>query len=161
MPAGPYITFTRFASAGSPKLRPWHQHQAHVIGASLDVATVLSSDCAVVVWQLVSGNNRILGRGAHTFATIEESAMDAEITVREAAALTVTRVGEPSRGSYGWYLALDGDPALICSRWYATERDRRYTIAHAIEALPVAVLRTAVRTIHPDLMTQASRGRAR
>lgn len=161
MPVGPQIVFTRFETARSPKLAPWTEHFARIIGPGHREIDSVDPDRNVVVWQLASGNNRMLARGARTFVGLEAALADAQSVALAVAQLKVNRVGEPSRGRYGWFLSIDGDPALTCSRWYATERDCRNSIAQAVAALPVATMNSAVRRIHPSLMSGATSERSR
>ncbi|MBC7763401.1 MAG: hypothetical protein H7201_16765, partial [Candidatus Saccharibacteria bacterium] len=55
------------------------------------------------------------------------------------------------RGEYGWYSLLDGEVEMICSRWYATERDRRNAIELAELSLFSSHLAAGARPIDPEV----------
>lgn len=161
MPAGPQITFTQFDSAGSSKLVPWRDHVARVAGSAPVAAVATARDTSVVVWQVASGNNRSLGRGARLFPSLEDAASDARRLADGADFVKVNRVGDPSRGRYGWFFSVDDVVVMVCSRWYGTERDCRYAIALALAAMPTATINGEVRRIHPSLMASARLDNAR
>jgi hypothetical protein len=127
MTVGPRIVFTRFASSTSPKLRPWREHVRRVTGTAPDLIGLDGETASVIVWNLVSANNRELGRGAHIYQRFAD-------------------------GVYGWKAAHAGTTEMVCSRWYQTDRDRQHSIAIALVALRGATLRAGARSNHPSLM---------
>lgn len=155
MSAGPRIVFTRFPTGDSPKLVPWLAHLRRVsLGAApAPASTAGFFDDGVVVWHLMSANNRQLARGASVHDTFQRASDDARDVIASRDELTVHRVSEPARGSYGW-VALRGDePAITCGRWYETERERSHSIALALRSLEVATFVDGARQMHPSLMT--------
>jgi len=153
MTVGPRIVFVRFLTRKSPKVVPWVNHSYRVIGAPVALdETDNDSDQGLVVWQLVSANNRQLVRGAELHSTYDAAREHAAHVVESAAHLTVTLVSETERGLYGWYMSLDDVPAAICARWYLTERDRRHAIDLAARSIPVAMLHSGARLTDLSLM---------
>lgn len=157
MSVGPRIVFTRFASGTAPKLRPWQEHVRRVAGA---LPTVIGADdgtASVIVWNLVSANNRDLGRGARIYQRFDEAVLDARAVIETKADLVITLVSGDRDGVYGWSLVRDGAPEIVCSRWYQTDRDRRHSIEVALTALQSASLREGARLTHPSLMASERR----
>ena len=169
MSVGPRVVFTRFLSSESPKLRPWMAHRGRVI----DVATVRAVPTVVmtpadeggpaeptdtvVVWQLVSANNRQLARSAHIHTSFEAATTSARSIVESAVPLTVGLISEQGRGVYGWFASIDEAPVMICARWYATERDRRHSIQLALASIATAALHAGARLVDPALMRDSAR----
>lgn len=131
--AVPRIIFTHFAREESPKLALWCEHRAQVLGGTGKRLSTPSG--ASVVWQLISSNNREIGRGVGVHRSYAEAYAAAAAVVAGAAELEVELVNQPRAGMLGWYLTLEGAPVLICARWYAADRERRSSIALAIETL--------------------------
>jgi hypothetical protein len=153
--SGPRIVFSRFLSVDSPKLSPWTAHRNQVIPGIPAPNTHLDLGDGVVVWQLVSANNRPLARSVALHGSFHDADDDARGVVFARANLASELVSQPSRGSYGWY-TLDGDrPVMVCARWYLTPRDRAHSIALALRSLGDAQLHPGVRLIH-----QSTRGGA-
>lgn len=150
MTVGPRIVFTRFASSTSPKLRPWREHVRRVTGAAPAVVGFDDESASVIVWNLVSANNRELGRGAQIFQRFDEAVLSAERIIAED--LVVVTVSGDRDGVYGWKAAFEGVTELVCSRWYQTDRDRQHSITIAMTALRGASLRAGARFNHPSLM---------
>lgn len=145
--AGPRIIFTRFSNADSPKLVPWRVHRRRVIGSQGErVRSAADGPRLAVVWQLVSANNRELARGADIFDDFQ----DAVVSATEAVEFTATDgsvfpVSDEVRGSYGWYLNVFDFPAVVCSRWYVAERERRQSLQLTLESLPIATIASGAR----------------
>ena len=141
--------FTRFATDASPKLVPWREHARRVVrgsGATLE-ATMVGS----VVWHLAAANNRILARSAAVFATVADATTVAQSSVDAAAELSPVLVRDGDHGALGWFVELHGDVVATCSRWYATERDRRNALGLALDCFPVAIVLSSARASHPAL----------
>ncbi len=152
MTVGPRIVLTRFASSTSPKLRPWREHVRRVTGSAPELIGVDDETSSIIVWNLVSGNNRELGRGAHIYQRYDDAVLDAQRAVAEAAELDVDLVSGDRDGVYGWRAALAGTTELVCARWYQTDRDRQHSVAVALVALRGASLREGARSNYPSLM---------
>jgi hypothetical protein len=150
MSVGPRVVFVRFLTSESPKLNPWVSHRTRVLDAAAAPSPALNGD--VVVWQLVSANNRQLARGASLHGSFESAHESALAAVSAGDGLAVTLVSEAGRGVYGWYASLDGEPAMTCSRWYLTDRDRRYSIDIAMRSVASAILHSGARLTDPALM---------
>lgn len=152
MSVGPRIVFTRFASGTAPKLRPWQEHIRRVAGALPTVIGTDSDTASVIVWNLVSANNRDLGRGARIYQRFDEAVLDARAAIATTAELEITLVSGDRDGVYGWSFRHAGTTEMVCSRWYQTDRDRRHSIDVALTALQAASLREGARLTHPSLM---------
>lgn len=144
MSVGPRIVFVRFIDGDSPKLVPWVAHVARVLGPN-PVLHLHSKEEGVLVWQLVSGNNRQLARSAGVHDTFEAASAHARSVVESGLRLSVENVSEAGRGVYGWYASLNGDPVMTCARWYVSDRDRRNSIELALRSVAVATLHTGSR----------------
>ena len=145
--SGPRIIFTRFASAASPKLEPWREHRRRVVGSSGEPARMRADSTRLaVVWQLVSANNRELARSADVFDDFQDavvSAREAVDCVRTDSSVELVSCDED--GTYGWYLRILDFPTVICSRWYAAERERRQSVQLVLETLPMVTLAEGAR----------------
>ena len=153
MAVGPRIVFVRFLTSDSPKLAPWVAHARRVVESKPDtVATKPSEGEGVIVWQLVSANNRQLARGVDVHESFEGAHADASIAVGARSQLSIDLVSEAGRGVYGWFASLDDRPVVTCARWYFTDRDRRHSIELALKSISVATLHTGARLTDPALM---------
>lgn len=145
--SGSRVIFTRFTNAESVKLRPWREHRRNVVGAGGEPTRKIAEGARyAVVWQLISANNRELARSADVFDDFE----DAVLSAREAVDLVSTHgevvpVSSDQMGTYGWYVRILGHPAVICSRWYAAERDRQQAVRLTLQSLPTAQLAAGAR----------------
>lgn len=152
MTVGPRIVFVRFLTSESPKLVPWAAHSARVLVSKPSAVAVRPPSDGLVVWQLVSGNNRQLARGTQLHDTFEGARADASTVVESADRLTVDLVSEAGRGVYGWFLSLDDRPVATCARWYVSDRDRRHSIDLAVRSISEATLHEGARLTDPVLM---------
>jgi hypothetical protein len=121
MSVGPRIVFTRFASSTSPKLTPWREHVRRVTGAVPPLRGFEPESAPVIVWNLVSANNRELGRGTNIYQRFDDAVLDAQRLITECALLDVASVSGDRDGFYGWRASYNGTAELVCSRWYQTE----------------------------------------
>jgi hypothetical protein len=153
MSVGPRVLFTRFVNGDSPKLQPWLDHLRRVVPLT-DRPPTLAVDLmdSAVVWQLISGNNRQLGRSARIHSSYKRAADDARSAIESVHALDLVEVSEQFRGTYGWYATAAGDPIITCSRWYSTERDRQNAFALAMLSLSAAEMLGGARLMDPALM---------
>ena len=158
MSVGPRIVFTRFVDGDSPKLQPWISHLRRTlrIDSRTPTPTVGDLGSGAVVWQLVSGNNRQLGRSARIYGSFGHASADAQRTVDRASLMDVSLTSERLRGVYGWYAAIEGEPVVTCSRWYETERDRARSIALALPSMASAVLLAGTRLVDVSLLRGGS-----
>lgn len=140
MSVGPRFVFTRFASRSVARFAQWNDHLARVTGVRSPVLVPVGSpdDDTVVVWSLVSGNNRELARGWRAFGRFDD-ATAAAIAVAETTVWEAQLVNDARAGGYGWYLTAARVPEVVCSRWYEADRDRRAALSGATEALRIAV----------------------
>lgn len=166
MSIGPRVVFTRFSSASSPKLGPWRDHAARVMGhtpemveptlesryASMPDREPESPGESAIVWHLVSANNRMLARSAQIFRRFDDAVDRAERTVAAAALLEVSYVGDESRGMHGWLAVSGGTTVMTCARWYLSDRDRRHSIDLAVTSIGLAMLRPGARLIDPAIL---------
>lgn len=150
------MQFMRFLSIDSSKLQPWREHCRRVAGQSVASApTALSGrdpDRSVVVWNLVSGNNRVLARSASIFSSADAAKSSAESVAGNNGTLRIRMTTDKIRGVYGWFGTIDGAAVITCARWYSTERDRRQSIDLAVISLPVALIQPGARLVHPELV---------
>lgn len=152
MTAGSRIVFMRFATSRSPKLALWIDHFDRVVGHGPRVVNslVTSQDECIVVWQLVSANNRMLARSANLFERFEDAQADAQNAAISTAEREFVLTSHQRRGEYGWYAAQGGEVEMIGARWYGTERDRRNAIELAESSLAVSHLASGARPIDPQ-----------
>jgi len=153
MSAGPQIVFVRFLTSHSPKLEPWVAHTGRVVGVASRSKNSRDSTEGIVVWQLVSANNRQLARSIEVHDTFEDARASVTEVVAAGKELTVEMVSESGRGVYGWYASLKGKPVATCARWYVTDRDRRHSIELAMRSISLATLHPGARLADPALMT--------
>jgi len=153
MTVGSRIVFMRFATARSPKLQLWIDHFDRVVGHGPRVVNSVASgqDECIVVWHLVSANNRMLARSANLFERFEDAQADALATSGSTALREIVLTSHQRRGEYGWYSLLDGEVEMICARWYGTERDRRNAIELAELSLVTSHLAAGARPIDPGV----------
>ena len=158
MTVGPRIVFTRFVSGDSPKLQPWISHLKRTLrtNAHHAIPALDGLQTGAVVWQLVSGNSRQLGRSSRIFGSFESASADAQRIIARAADLETVLISEHLRGVYGWYAAIDGEPAVTSARWYETERDRARSIALALTSLATAALQPGSRLVDASLMREGT-----
>ena len=153
MSVGPRVVFLRFLSLESPKLQPWRAHFTRVVGREpVIVARDGSVEVGVVTWQLVSANNRPLGRSGATFLAFADAVASAQYAVDCHDRLDFELVADGLSGMYGWFATVEGEVVLSCARWYLTERDRRKSITLASDSLAIAALGAGARSINPALM---------
>jgi hypothetical protein len=141
----PRIIFTRFASIHSLKLRPWHEHRRRVIDDHRLEPDQPETDGSIVVWQLVTANNRELARGASVFADFITARRSVTDQIRAATESRAVPVSDEQRGGYGWYLTVGERPAVICSRWYVADRERRQAMELAVATISMAKIALGAR----------------
>lgn len=155
MSTGPRIQFMRFLSLNSTKLQPWREHSRRVAGQPLPIPPVATvrriDDRSVIVWNLVSANNRVLARSAQVFSTKEEGGGAALASTVRSAEIRIRPVVDEVRGMYGWFGEMDDESLMTCARWYSTERDRRNSIELALQSLPLAAINPVARLVYPEL----------
>jgi hypothetical protein len=111
----------------------------------------------LVVWRLISGNHRELGRGVGLFASYAAAAANATAAQRAAQELTVTFVQSQAAREFAWYASLRGRPVLMASAWYPTIRDRDRSALAALDLLGSArLLETVISHGHRHLPVQLS-----
>ncbi|MBC7403419.1 MAG: hypothetical protein H7279_09665 [Microbacteriaceae bacterium] len=153
MTVGSRIVFMRFATARSPKLQLWIDHFDRVVGHGPRVVNSVVSgleEC-IVVWHLVSANNRMLARSANLYERFEDAQRDARAISGSTASREFVLTSHNRRGEYGWYSTLDGEVEMICARWYGTDRDRRNAIELAELSLIGSQLAAGARPIDPEI----------
>ena len=117
-------------------------HVSRVLGKRAPVVVKMAEPS---VWQLVSANNRELARSAGIFAGFRAASDAAAATVASLDSAIVRPVVDDARGLQGWYLAIDGEPVVVCSRWYLADRERSQSVNLAVSSLKVAVLGDGAR----------------
>lgn len=146
MSVGPRIIFTRFATVSSPKLVPWNEHAWRVTGIiPVPQSAATEPDDGAVVWQLLSANNRMLGRSVGVFGSFDSAVSDARAVVIAGSTPAVRLVSDERRGMFGWYTELSARPSMTCARWYSAERDRRNSLELALSSIVVALLHPGAR----------------
>jgi len=152
MSIGPRIALLRFASRDAPSLEPWQEHCRRVIGGPPPTYG-LPTDAAVpsiVVWQLLSLNNRILGRSALLYPGVADAEERVERLVAATGRIETHLVGNQTRSLFGWYASIAGVPVMTASRWYVTERDRRNSLELAVRSLAVATVQRGARAVRTE-----------
>jgi hypothetical protein len=157
MTVQPRVIFTRFAGVENPEIGPWLAHVSRVLGNRAPAVVKMAEPS---VWQLVSANNRELARSAGIFAGFRAASDAAASTVANLASAIVRPVVDDARGLQGWYLSIDGEPAVICSRWYLADRERSQAVKLALSSLGVAVFGDGAR-LAPDRSARESNLRVR
>jgi hypothetical protein len=147
MPNGSRVVFLQFPSSQTAKLGPWQDHARRVAGVIAEVVSADSLPSPVVTWQLVSANNRKLARSARLYPHFEAAESGALAVIDGSEMLETRLVSDSANGMYGWHAVADGSSVITCSRWYATERDRRYSIDLALGSIATAYLQPGVRQI--------------
>lgn len=138
----PRVIFTTFSGIDSPEIRPWLAHASRVLG---NRAPAVAATGDASVWQLISANNRGLGRSAGVYAGFRAASDAAAATVANLASAVSRYVVDDARGLLGWYLTIDDEPAVVCSRWYLAERERSQAVNLALASLKVAVFADGAR----------------
>ena len=150
MTVQPRVIFTRFAGVENPEIGPWLAHVSRVLGNRAPAVVKIDEPS---VWQLVSANNRELARSAGIFSGFRAASDAAAVTVAHLGAAIVRPVVDDARGLQGWYLSIEGEPAVICSRWYLADRERSQAVNLALSSLRVAVFGDGAR-LAPDRSTK-------
>jgi hypothetical protein len=160
MPNGARIVVTTFESPSSPKIVPWREHSSRVAGVLLGeesgrpVAPASWAAGALsrpAVWHLASSNHRMLARSVGVFESALQAVEDATAALADQAALETALVRDRAGAALGWLLRIEERPIVSCARWYATDRDRRKSLAAAVEAIATAEIAPLVRISHPHL----------
>ena len=111
------------------------------------------ADAAVsVVWRLVGGNNRELGRGPAPFpghAACYEAIERLKRLIDRAT--PIVAVGR-STSAWGWRLEVEGERIAMAGRSYLRQRECQYSLAHFIAAVPSARI-SGPRPPEPDAKT--------
>jgi hypothetical protein len=130
------VIFTRFGGIEHAGLSPWLAHTKRVLGKLAPPVTAVVDP---TVWQLVSANNREMARSAVVYSGFRAASDAVSESIAKLPSAVVRTVVDEGRGLHGWYLAIDGEPAVICSRWYFADRERSQAVALAVASLAVAV----------------------
>lgn len=98
-----------------------------------------------VLWRLVAGNNRALGRAARPLETVELCREAVAALARELPDLrAVPDLARPA-GRWAWQLVRpDGVVAAVSGRAYERERDMWASLAQFVAAAPEAVVSATV-----------------
>jgi hypothetical protein len=142
MAVRPRVIFTRFSSADSTEFRPWMDHLARVLGKHAPTPVGVRDP---TVWQLVSANNRELARSVALFDGFGSAREGAKATVLSLPNAASRSVVDERQGLHGWYLSVDGEPHVVCSRWYLADRERTQAVNLAIAALAEATFAEGAR----------------
>lgn len=100
----------------------------------------------LVVWRLITGNHRELGRGVGLFPSYAAASANASAAQEWARELSVTFVQSQLTREFGWYASLRDRPVLMGSAWYPTVKERDRSALAALELLGGArLLETVIR----------------
>lgn len=106
----------------------------------------------LVVWRLISGNHRELGRGVGLFPSRAAAAAHAAAAQGAAEELLVTFVQSQLSRGFGWYATFRERPVLMASAWYPSIRDRDRSAQAALDLLGGArLLESVIRHGHRHL----------
>ena len=144
MAVQPRVIFTRFSRADGLEFRPWLDHLSRVLGTRAPTPVAVSTP---TVWQLVSANNRELARSVALFDDFASAREAAKATVFSLPRAVNRSTVDERQGLYGWYLAIDDVPTVICARWYLADRERTQAVNLAITALAEATFSEGARVV--------------
>lgn len=135
-----------------PAIEKWQLHETSVLTnlttpvRLVPLATVRGSSRAWVVWRLLSGNNREIGRGVGAHATLESARRAAELAVASAdgaeALLAFDR-----KSAHAWCLQFDATPLIIAPAWHRSRRTNRLNLEIVRATLGRADLNGAVTAL--------------
>jgi hypothetical protein len=157
MAVQPRVVFRRFAPHDAAYLEPWMTHLSRVLGTR---APVPERTADMTVWQLISANNRELARSARIYSGFAAARASAQATILGLPDAMVNLAVDERRGLQGWFVTIDGEPEMVCSRWYFADRERGQAVTLAISALTNAVLAEGTR-VSQDRTLQAGDIRVR
>jgi hypothetical protein len=128
-----FFVHERVATRGVPPLiGHWLQHEQAMLAALRAPRTVPPSTgwkpgSASVVWRLLSGNNREVGRGVGVYPTIAAARAVAERAVAEAE-FAEALLAFDRESAHGWCLRLDGVPMVIAPGWHRSRRTNQLNL---------------------------------
>lgn len=108
-----------------------------------------------VMWRLLSGNNRELGRSASVFPGLDEAIEAVGRTRATLHHLQSRVVQEAGPSLWSWIVLLDEGPVARSARTYQRLRECHYSLSGFMDALPSAVVLTdpsrvvRQRRVHP------------
>jgi hypothetical protein len=116
------VVFDTFRSSTDPMLSSWLSFRARVLPKSsppqMRSVDGVPGSGIYGVWRLLATNNRELARGTALHASPDEAWADAEMLASRAGDLSPLTLRGDLSTRHGWFLRLNGEPVLMCSRWY-------------------------------------------
>lgn len=116
------VVFDTFRSSTDPLLSSWLSFRARILPTTRppQMRSVDGAPGAGVygVWRLLATNNRELARGTALYASPDDAWTDADMLRSRADDLSPLTLRGDLSTRHGWSLRLDGEPVLMCSRWY-------------------------------------------
>lgn len=117
-----------------PVVRKWLDHERTILAAAsprtVDAGRPSDDRLAGspwIVWRLLSGNNREIGRGVGVHDSLTAARRAVERAVVNADRFTSTYVFD-RRSSHGWCLHLDGVPIMVSPLWHRSRRVNRLNL---------------------------------
>lgn len=153
MPTLPTILFSSFQSGSDPLRLSWARFREQVNtraragsmaspragGAHRPAVATAASDEAGI-WRLLAPNNRELGRSSFLYSTFR-GARDHVLQLRDdQGQLSAAIVRGPLAESFGWFIELQGTPAMTCTRWYSNAGAASVASRAALDALAIAIV---------------------
>ena len=141
--AGALISFSSFATPSDRGAYGWRRSAAAV----RDQAGLIPPHIDEVeraYWRLHAANNRELARSVRLYASVREAREHAVAVSAGLARVHATTYPVSSARSVGWYATIDGEPVMMCARWYQSS-----TLAAQSAARSIAVLASLAPTLRP------------
>lgn len=115
-----------------PVVRKWLDHEQTILAAlqasgQASATTEWSPGDPWVVWRLLSGNNREIGRGVGVYRSLDSARAAAERVMSGADRFEATYVFD-RHVSHGWCLRLDSTPVVVSPLWHRSRRVNRLNL---------------------------------
>ncbi len=138
---GALISFAAFAGDDARGALGWRRAMAAVHD---DADAALPAVVGRAYWRVHALNNRELARSALLYPSIPAAREHASHVARQIARVTISTFIMTSARSIGWYATLDGEPIMMCARWYEGT-----SVASQAASKSVAVLASVAATVSP------------
>lgn len=129
----------------------WAHHETSVLAHLTSTAKLvpppsLPAGGSWVVWRLLSGNNREIGRGVGAHAGIDVARRSALVAIA-AAGLAEPVLAFDRKSAHAWCLQVGGSPILISPAWHRSRRTNRLNLETVRATLGQAEVNGAVTSL--------------